>query len=77
MPLAGGACSSKPKLSHALRTIPPSSTMPAGVCHIVIFSTSAHAQTPLSDLDDTVMPTLQTGFSLSQPVALVYASVSQ
>jgi hypothetical protein len=37
-----------PKLSQEVSTTPPSSTMPAGVCHIVIFSTSAHAQTPLS-----------------------------
>ena len=43
-PLAGGASRDSPKLSHAPSTMPPSSTMPAGVCQIVIFSTSAAQQ---------------------------------
>ena len=49
-PLAGGPMRVIPKLSHEGRTYPPSSTMPAGVCQIVIFSTSArnaqHSQSP-------------------------------
>lgn len=40
-PLAGGPMRVMPKLSQEGRTKPPSSTMPAGVCQIVIFSTSA------------------------------------
>ena len=49
-PFAGGATSVMPKFSHACKIMPPSSTIPAGVCQIVMLSTSASTSFCQSEL---------------------------